>query len=309
MDAVLDWLLEVENPSARTLALRHLLERRPGDPDVAAAQAAIPGWGPARDILAAQWPAGYWIAPGPGYSPKHRATVWQVIFLAALGAPRTSAIDAACAYVLDRSRLPDGRFSAGKTARQASASLNGSLLRAFRELGYEDARLREAAEALANMVLRTQFQAPAGPERARVFLTEAARALGGLAAMPRSQRSPVIEEALGVTVEVLLREGGQALLGGRETRDEREPWLHFGFPPGDTGDLVEAAEALQAAGHGADPRLAEALDVVRRKQDRDGRWVLERVPGNTWASFGEVGRPNKWVTIQALRVLTMEESL
>jgi hypothetical protein len=45
---------------------------------------------------------------------------------------------------------------------------------------------------------------------------------------------------------------------------------------------------------------------VRRKQGRDGRWILERAPDNTWASFGQVGRANKWVTIRALRVLAVE---
>jgi prepilin signal peptidase PulO-like enzyme (type II secretory pathway) len=32
----------------------------------------------------------------------------------------------------------------------------------------------------------------------------------------------------------------------------------------------------------------------------DGRWPLERVPGKMWASIGEIGRPNKWITLRAL---------
>src|SRR5512139_117562 len=136
----LPWLLETENPSARYLALTGLLDRPADDPEAQAARDAIPGWGPARAILDAQWPEGYWMQPGIGYSPMHKATVWQVIFLAALGAPRTEAIDRACAYVLDHSRLPDGRFSAYKTAQGATSCLNGSLLRAMKRLGFMDPR-------------------------------------------------------------------------------------------------------------------------------------------------------------------------
>jgi hypothetical protein len=303
LDATLDWLLEAENPSARALALSHLAGRLPGDPEVEAAQAAIPGWGPARDILAAQWPAGYWMAPGPGYSPKHKATVWQVIFLAALGAPCTGAIDAACAYVLEHSRRADGRFSAGKTAGQATADLNGSLLRALGELGYHDPSLFETAEGLARMVLRPWFRAPAGRKGQGACLATAARALGGLAAVPPALRSPAVVEAMSIAAENLLSEGGWALLGGQGAEAENGAWQRLCFPPGDTADLLEAVEALQAAGYGADPRLDSARELVWSKQDRDGRWVLERVPHNTWASFGQVDRPNKWVTIRALRAM------
>jgi len=304
--ATIDWLLEAENPSARALALRYLTDRPLGDPEVEAARATIPAWGPARDILAAQWPPGYWMAPGVGTSPRHRATVWQVIFLAALGAPRTKAVDAACAYVLDHSRLPDGRFTAGKTARQATADLNGSLLRAFGQLGYEDSRLYKTAQALAGMVLRprTPLGGPqAGMAGEGACPAEATRVLAGLVAVPVPLRSPAIDEAMGAASEILLGEGGQALLRGQGGRAGNEDWQRFGFPPAGTADLLEAVEALVEASHGGDPRLAYALDLVRCKQDRNGRWALERAPDNTWASFGQVGRPNKWITIRALRVL------
>ncbi len=71
---VLAWLLEAENPSVRYLALTDLLDRPADDPEFMAAQATIPGWGPAKAILEAQWPEGYWMRPGVGYSPKHKAT-------------------------------------------------------------------------------------------------------------------------------------------------------------------------------------------------------------------------------------------
>jgi hypothetical protein len=298
VDETLVWLLEPENPSARALALQHLAGRPAGDRELEAARAAIPGWGPARDILAAQWPAGYWMAPGVGYSPRHKATVWQVIFLAALGAPRTEAIDAACAHVLDHSRLPDGRFSAGRTARQATAGLNGNLLRAFGQLGYEDPRLLETAEALAGVVLRPRSRRHGGHGAEGPGLAAAARSLAGLASIPESLRSPAMVEAMGMAAESLLAEGGHALL-----QEESTAWQRLGFPPADAPDLLEAIEALVETGHGADPRLAAAVDLVRSKRDRDGRWPLERTPGNTWGSFGQVNRPNKWVTIRALRCL------
>ena len=41
---------------------------------------------PIRSIVAARTRPGWWAKPGPGYGPKYRGTVWQVIFLDQLGA-------------------------------------------------------------------------------------------------------------------------------------------------------------------------------------------------------------------------------
>ncbi len=306
----LAWLLEPDNPSARYLALTGLLGRAEEDGAVQAARAAIPGWGPARAILDAQWPEGYWMRPGVGYSPRHKATVWQVIFLAALGAPRTAAIDRACAYLLDHSRLPDGRFSAYKTARGATACLNGNLLRAFSQLGYEDPRLDKSREALAETVLRDgfccRFNAD-GPRPARMAdglpcAWGAIKALAAFAQVPLAGRSAAVGSAVEAGVEFLL--SGDFVTGDYVTSLPPSPlWHRFGFPPGHTSDLLEAVEALQQLGLGRHPRLNRARTVVENKQDSAGRWALEYTPRNTWASFGRVGQANKWVTLRALRVL------
>jgi hypothetical protein len=68
-------------------------------------------------------------------------------------------------------------------------------------------------------------------------------------------------------------------------------------------DYFRAAAAL---GDGArDPRLAEAVDHVRSKQTPEGTWLLERTPpGRVWFDMDDgVGRPSRWLTLRALRVL------
>ena len=63
-------------------------------------------------------------------------------------------------------------------------------------------------------------------------------------------------------------------------------------------------EALVALGYGHDPRLSNALALVREKQDEQGRWNLEYdYTGRTWVDFGPVNQPSKWVTLRALKVL------
>jgi hypothetical protein len=86
-------------------------------------------------------------------------------------------------------------------------------------------------------------------------------------------------------------------------------WWKFGFPVFYVTDLLQNVEALVRLGYGSDPRLANALKVIREKQDSQGRWALEYdYTGKTWVDVGVKKQPNKWVTLRALRVLKAVES-
>lgn len=311
---VVPWLLEPGNPSVRYLALTELLGQSAVDPEVVTIQSAIPGWGPARAILDARWPEGYWMRPGIGYSPRYRATIWQVIFLAAMGTPPTEAIERACAYVLDHSRLPDGRFSAYKTARGAVTCLNGNLLRAMLRLGHGDLRVQESLEAMAEMVDRDGFRCRfnaigtgGGPPPVRMgdglpCAWGAIKVLGAFSEVPEEHRSATMRAAVEAGVAFLLDR--DLASGDYPTATGPSPlWRQFGFPLGYTSDLLEALAVLQGLGRGRDSRLAPALRVVLSKRDKTGRWALEHTPGRTWGKFGKVGEANKWVTLRALCAL------
>lgn len=75
-------------------------------------------------------------------------------------------------------------------------------------------------------------------------------------------------------------------------------WWHY--------DILRGLDYLRQAGADpADPRLAEAVEVVASKRSEDGRWRLEiSYPGRMPVDFGEsMGQPSRWITLKALRVL------
>jgi hypothetical protein len=51
--------------------------------------------------------------------------------------------------------------------------------------------------------------------------------------------------------------------------------------------------------------MAEAVEVVRSKQQSDGRWLLDRIhQGRVYIDIKSgVGTPSRWNTLRALRVL------
>ena len=74
-------------------------------------------------------------------------------------------------------------------------------------------------------------------------------------------------------------------------------------------DVLRALDYFRAAatltGAVPDPRLGEAVDHVRSKRLEDGTWLLDRrLPGRVWFDVDDgAGKPSRWVTLRAMRVL------
>ena len=112
------WLLDPGRPAVRQLALRWLEDRPADDPDVLGARAAAALLPPVAPILDAQDPAGWWVKPGHGYSPKYTGTVWSLIVLEQLGAdPADPRIAAGCDYVLAHTSTVAGGFGCSGASR------------------------------------------------------------------------------------------------------------------------------------------------------------------------------------------------
>lgn len=72
-------------------------------------------------------------------------------------------------------------------------------------------------------------------------------------------------------------------------------------------DYFRSASALTSAA--PDPALGEAVNHVRSRRRDDGTWSLDRsLPGRVWFDVDDgAGRPSRWVTLRAMRVLSWWE--
>jgi hypothetical protein len=84
-----------------------------------------------------------------------------------------------------------------------------------------------------------------------------------------------------------------------------ERWLQFSWPPRWHYDVLRALDHFRSAGDAPDERVAEAVQIVRDKQQPDGTWLLENThPGETQFEFEDGdGHPSRWNTLRALRAL------
>jgi hypothetical protein len=82
-------------------------------------------------------------------------------------------------------------------------------------------------------------------------------------------------------------------------------WKQFAFPTWWHYDVLRGLEYLSRAGVSPDDRASEAINLVASKRDADGRWRLGlRHAGPMPIDVEESeGRPSRWITLRALRVL------
>jgi hypothetical protein len=317
---LIKWLLEEdkENPSVRYFALRELLDRPESDDQVRKARSTIMESGPVPIILEAQEPSGAWVMPGGGYSPKYRATAWSLLILAELGAdPDEDRIRLGCEYYLGHSLAKNEAFSVYRKPVPSGSfhCLNGNMIFALRRLGYgQDPRVLAARDWLARSIVGQQpityyASGVTAPGFAcRVNEKEpcawgANKAIRALLNVPQEARTPVIEHALEVGAEFLLSHD-PVVADYPYTGRVSSSWFKLIFPLSYWSDVLETLSNLVELGYGQDPRLSSGLAWLAGKQDDHGRWKLENsLNGKMWVDVEAKGKPSKWITLRALRVL------
>jgi hypothetical protein len=320
------WLLESDEPGVRYLALRDLQDKPDDDPELITARREAHKQGPIAIVLGKMQPEGYWAKPGPGYTTKYRSSVWSVILLAQLGAriSEDERISKACGYLLEHALTPGGQFSVYGTPSGTIDCLQGNLCWALLEMGYDDPRLEVAFEWMARTVTgeglapNTNKEAErryyayncgprfaCGPNNGQPCAWGAAKVMLAFGKLPEIRRTSLIKDAILEGVDFLFSTDPATAdwptrLGEKPSRN----WWKFGFPVFYITDLLQVVEGLVALGYGNDPRLVNSLEIIKKKQDEQGRWLMEYdYTGKTWGNYGEKKAPNQWVTLRALRVL------
>lgn len=80
--------------------------------------------------------------------------------------------------------------------------------------------------------------------------------------------------------------------------------LMLSYPTRWRYDILRALDYLQFAAVDYDKRMDDAIEVLLRKRRNDGRWPLQaKHPGQTHFDMEKSGKPSRWNTLRALRVL------
>ncbi len=303
---VMEWLLD-SDPSIRWQVMRDLTGTPAEDVARERAQVEHVGWGAA--LLAARDPDGRWMGgacfPGRGERPEDGSQPWTstlpvLLELRALGLDPASAaaqettalVTANCRWEYDDLPFFDG---------EVEPCINGHTVTIGAYFGAD-------VEGIVTRLLADQLDDGGwncDTERGSTVSSFASTicVLEGLLEF---------EGAHGGSDETLAaRRGGEQYLLERSLfRSKRtgqvpdDAWLEFSFPTRWHYDVLRGLEYFRRADL-RDPRLTEAIELVRSKRQDDGTWRLENThPGAVHIKFEEGdGRPSRWNTLRAYRVL------
>jgi hypothetical protein len=127
--------------------------------------------------------------------------------------------------------------------------------------------------------------------------------LEGLLAYERASRNKEVAAARRRGEEYLLE---RKLFRRKSTGEIVDPaWLQFAFPTRWHYDALRALDYFRSARDRPDPRMDEVIQMLRSKQQPNGTWLLENThPGAVHFELEDGdGRPSRWNTLRALRVL------
>ena len=295
---VIDWLLDTD-PSIRWQVMRDLTD---APPDVIAAErdrVAREGWG--RALLDEQRPDGRW---GDGVAtPFWWSNMYSLVFLRDLGVdPTSERVRAAIGLVRDHVTWGPEFGNSPFFEGEVEPCINGRVVALGAYFGERSDRLvdRLLGEQLADG--GWNCEAERGSVRSSFHTTLCV--LEGLLAFEQAfGATPAVTDARARAHEYLLE---RKLMRRLSTGDVIDlTWTRFAFPPLWHYDVLRALDYLRMAGVRSDPRLSEAIGMVLERRQDDGRWLLDVRHRNTLHEefAGEVGAPNRWITLRARRVL------
>jgi hypothetical protein len=299
--SVIEWLLE-SDPSIRWQVMRDLMNE---SYEVVAAErshVASEGWG--SRLLELQGPDGQW-GGLPYVCPGWTSTTDSLLLLRDLGLdPNSEPARRAVGLVREKSTWGPEFDEAPFFEGEVEPCINGRVLACGAYFG-------QASDRLVDRLLHEQLEdggwnCDAPPSKRSSFHSTIC-VLEGLLEYERAKGAKA-----GTTAVTEARLRGQEYLLERRlfrslsTGEMIDPdWTQFSFPTRWHYDVLWGLDYMRSAGVEPDHRVAEAIDLVEKKRDGYGRWPLENPhAGEVHFDMEEgSGKPTRWNTLRALRVL------
>jgi hypothetical protein len=338
---VIDWLLEEDNPPVRYLTLKHLQGKQEAAPELALAKSRLMQYSVTQGIL--KHGDRFWNDDDKAYK-KYTGKYWQVIFLGQfladgtdpriavgigtilgqhefmLRLPIKDGTQCLTANVLAAlTRLGYGEHPVVQREREALAQrvvhdggidcgamvysllpychmAQPKLLLCFSQVPPESRTpaMNSAIELLAGRLLEHE-----------VFAYVPGNQTGWQKVLARRPERSGLPP--GQTVKQWVSDRKHAFLLERGPGDPKpkQGWLKFGFPLHYNSDVLEAMYALAESGAPISAALERPLNVIESKRSPEGKWVMENsLNGKMWVDVEALGKPSKWLTYYALRVLS-----
>ncbi|NND32665.1 MAG: hypothetical protein HKN76_08750 [Saprospiraceae bacterium] len=262
------------------------------------------GWG--KQFLSYRYPDGHW--GQRFYQPKWTSSHYTLIDLRNLCPDRNhSPIRNSITKIAREEKGIDGGINPSRGIANSDVCVNGMFLNYACYFNVDSKLLESLVDfILSQKMLDGGFNCRSNRTGARhsslhttLSITE------GIAEYRRqgySYRLKELETAEKESIEFMLLH--QLFISDRTGKVIHKDFLRFAYPRRWRYDILSALDYFQHAGIKWDSRLQMAMDTLMRKRNKDGTWNLNaKHPGQTHFDMETAGKPSRWNTLRALRVL------
>lgn len=299
-DSIIKWLLSGD------VSIQYQVHRDLLDSDKKQLRNRISneGWG-AR-FLKKRNKEGYW---GRGfYQPKWTSTHYTILDLKNLGISQTNKeIRQALYLVIQNLKGPDGGiYPAGKN-RKSDVCLNGMFLNYASYFRIKEDDLKSIVDFLITEHMGDGgFNCYSNTKGAvHSSLNSTLSVIEGILEFARNgykYRIKELQSAEGESREFLLQH--KLFRSDRTGLIIDKKMLMLSYPSRWRYDILRALDYFRLAEFAYDSRMNDAIEVLLKKRRPDRKWPLQaKHPGKTHFDMEQTGKPSRWNTLRALRVL------
>jgi len=332
-----DWLLEESNPAVRYFTLLHIQNKKETDTEVIEAKKQIMKNPPVSKILSHQNPDGSFltdkmilkygeIRAKSGYLPKYKATIWQAIFLAQLGADQNDKrIKKLGKYILDTNYSEKyktiGIYEMNKKGIffDVFPCYISNMVWALSKLGfYQDDRIQDSIQWILKYQrfddgnFQTPDEYPYKGRKDRCFGKHSCyigctQALKAMTVIPEKERTIEIKEFIKRAIDFILL---HKIYKKSRTKNEpiRKVYELLRFPFMASDGIMEMLETLFHF-QIKDRSIDETLNFILSKRNENNRWILEKTISRSsiYTKFENLNEESKWITYKVLNLLKIYE--
>ena len=263
------------------------------------------GWG--HRFLSKRKPNGHWGIRF--YQPKWTSTHYTLLDLRNLNlVPNHKKIKESIEQVLSTSIAEDGGIQLGpSTVQHSDVCVNGMFLNYASYFNTPERKLQSIVDSLLNEIM------PDGAFNCRTTRSGATHSslhstisvLEGLVefqSMEYKYRKKDITKTIKSSEEFIRIH--RLFLSDRTGKIISKDFLKLTYPSRWRYDILRALDYFQYARRKWDERMNEAVAVLLKKRNKDGTWNMQAAhPGKVHFVMEKAGKPSRWNTLRALRVL------
>ncbi|MCP4632048.1 MAG: hypothetical protein GY855_03905 [candidate division Zixibacteria bacterium] len=265
---------------------------------------AIEGWG--AQFLSYRKKEGHW--GDRFYQPKWISTHYTILDLKNLAiSPNNNEIRQSISQVIQKLKGPDGGIFPIGTEKKSDVCVNGMFLNYAAYFKTEEDDLKSIVDFLLSEHMKDGgFNCNSntiGAVHSSVHSTISV--LEGILEYAKSgyrYRLEELQEAEDKSREFLLQH--RLFLSDRTGNIIDKKMLMLSYPSRWKYDILRALDYFQYAGINYEPRMQDALDILKKKRRKDNKWPVQaKHPGQTHFDMEKTGGPSRWNTLRAMRVL------